>query len=105
MSGFFSSLLSSFFSFFRVLTFVLQVQVIEEAVRYIEELHTALVERFRQKHGKNLLFWLFCFAAVAFLLPSALGIRCVFMHARVCVCVCVCVCLCVCVRKKEFSMH
>lgn len=30
---------------------VTKVQVIEEAVRYIEELHTALVERFRQKHG------------------------------------------------------
>lgn len=32
-----------------------QVQVIEEAVRYIEELHAALVERFRQKHGESLL--------------------------------------------------
>ncbi|XP_076450337.1 uncharacterized protein LOC143286595 [Babylonia areolata] len=30
---------------------VTKVQVIEEAVRYIEELHTALIERFRQKHG------------------------------------------------------
>ncbi|XP_025088104.1 DNA-binding protein inhibitor ID-4-like [Pomacea canaliculata] len=30
---------------------VTKVQVIEEAVRYIEELHAALVERFRQKHG------------------------------------------------------
>ncbi|XP_059155471.1 uncharacterized protein LOC131940723 [Physella acuta] len=30
---------------------VSKVQVIEEAVRYIEELHTALLERFRQKHG------------------------------------------------------
>lgn len=30
---------------------VTKVQVIEEAVRYIEELHAALLERFRQKHG------------------------------------------------------
>ncbi|PVD33632.1 hypothetical protein C0Q70_04890 [Pomacea canaliculata] len=32
---------------------VTKVQVIEEAVRYIEELHAALVERFRQKHGDS----------------------------------------------------
>uniref|UniRef100_A0A0B6ZFF3 BHLH domain-containing protein n=1 Tax=Arion vulgaris TaxID=1028688 RepID=A0A0B6ZFF3_9EUPU len=30
---------------------VTKVQVIEEAVRYIEELHATLLERFRQKHG------------------------------------------------------
>ncbi|BFZ04141.1 hypothetical protein BsWGS_07180 [Bradybaena similaris] len=30
---------------------VTKVQVIEEAVRYIEELHATLLERFRQQHG------------------------------------------------------
>ncbi|XP_046376075.1 DNA-binding protein inhibitor ID-4-like [Haliotis rufescens] len=32
---------------------VSKVEVIEEAVRYIEELQDALLERFRQKHGSH----------------------------------------------------